>query len=73
MGKLQEQSKPEDVDEDLEGVIGYEEPYIISAQCMEVIMDNLHSIDAHVKRRDFTAMVDMGANVGVAPRFAISL
>ena len=73
LDELQEQSKPMEVDEDreevLEGVIECDEPYIISAVCMEVIMDNLHSRDVQVERRDFSAMVDMGANVGVAPRW----
>ena len=36
---------------------------------MEVITDNLNRRGAHIKRRDFTAMVDMAANVGVAPRW----
>ena len=73
LGELQEQNMPmeleSDEEVDQEGVGESEEPYTISAVCMEVIMGNLDIKGTSAKRQNFTAMVDMGANIGVAPRW----
>ena len=63
LGELQEQNKPmeleTDEEVDQEGVGESEEPYMISAVCMEVIMGNLDIKGTSAKRRNFTEMVDM--------------